>query len=298
MDSRKKVLTITAILSAFSIFFSAGYITGNRSVRASASPPPTSEAGSALTGEPTVTDTQEPTFTAETETTRETESETQSVPDPSEPASPSQRELHPILNVPDSAAEAVALFNESANRIKTEKPGVLMTRDVLTVSDVLFGKKDITSTVDRINRNDQSRKEILPTEFPVGGEAWASHLQAGAVQSAECTDSGDTLRLKITLKPESGVPLRGQSNHGSCFSIPSDFDFLNLDIPGVKLGELTLTYSGCFIECVLDKKTGDMLQADYHIHASGSVQLTLAAILKKDCSATIVSDTSFEMVWE
>lgn len=301
MKNRKRILTITAILSAFSIFFSAGYITGNRSVHVSAPLLTQEELSSGSAREPTESVASEPSFSAETETTaQQTEASSeppQTTPESDEPSAAS-RGLYPIKRTPTNAAEAVALFNEAANRVKSDQPKVLMTLDRLSVSEVLFGKKDITSAISPINRNDRSRKEILPAEFPVGGETWSSRLQADAVQSAECTDSGDTLRLKITLKPESGVPLRGQSSHGSCFSIPSSFDFLNFDIPGIKCGELTLTYSNCSIECVLDKKTGGMTRADYHIEVSASMQLTLAAILKKDCSAAIVSDTSFEMEWE
>lgn len=294
MKIKQGILSVAAILAAFSVFFSAGYVTGNRSVRANA---PAATAAQTETEsadftvlepesetEPPTSDTEPSSIASEPETA-------------AQPAEESSRTLHPVREIPSSVQEAVELFNDTANRIKSDKPKVYMTRDIFRVSDVLFGKKDITSALERLNRSDQYRKEILPVEFPVGGETWASQLQPEAVQSAECTDGGDTLTIRIVLKQESGVPLRGKSNHGSCFSIPASFDFLNFDIPGIKCGELSLTYSGCSIECVIDRASGDLLRADYHIQARGSMQITLAAILKKDCSAVIESDTSFEIEW-
>ena len=296
MRAKQGILAVAALLAAFSVFFSAGYVTGNhRGIRTSAPVESVRQTqGDIGSTSPAVSETEPatdpPASTAES--TTEPDRETQEV-QPTE----NSRTLHPVQEIPQNVQETVDLFNDTVNRVKSEQPKVYMTRDTLQMSDVLFGKKDITSALSRLNRDDRSRKEILPVEFPVGGESWSSRLKAEAVQSAACTDGGDTLTLRIVLKPESGVPLRGQSNHGSCFSIPTNFDFLNFDIPGVKLGDLMLTYSDCSIECVIDRSSGDLIRADYHIQAHGSMQITLAAILKKDCSAVITGDTSYEIEW-
>lgn len=300
MEFKKKILTISAVLAAFSVFFSTGFALGNHNAisRVSALPSATAEqtvtAPSADPGDSTP-----PTFESNTWTTEERAQTTpeQTEQNTTQHEKKEDQDFHPITQIPSTAAETVELFNSTANRVKTEKPTVYQTKDYFQISNVLFGKTDITSILSRLNRDDSGKREILPAEFPVGGETWSSKLQPNAVQSASCTDAGDTLNLTITLKQESGVPLRGQSNHGSCFSIPGDFDFLNFDISGIKIGELTLTYSGCSINCSIEKSTGRLLQADYHIHAEGSLQLTLAAILKRDCSATITSNTSYALEW-
>lgn len=300
MEFKKKILTVSAALAAFSVFFSTGFALGNHNATARVSALPSATAEQTVTGpssEPA--DSTLPTFESNTLTTEESaqttleQTEQSTAPDEKQ----TDQNLHPVTKIPSTAAEAVELFNSSANRVKAEKPTVYQTKDYFQVSNVLFGKTDMTSILSRLNRNDSSKKEILPAEFPVGGETWSSKLQPNAVQSASCTDAGNTLNLTITLKQESGVPLRGQSNHGSCFSIPGDFDFLNFDISGIKISELTLTYSGCSINCSIEKSTGRLLHADYHIHAEGSLQLTLAAILKRDCSATITSNTSYTLEW-
>lgn len=300
MEFKKKILTISAALAAFSVFFSTGFALGNHSASTRASALPSATVEQTVTAPSTEpADSIPPAFESNTLTAEESaqttleQTEQSTVPDEKQ----TEQTLHPVTKIPSTIAEAVELFNSTANRVKTEKPTVYQTKDYFQVSNVLFGKTDMTSILSRLNRDDSSKKEILPVEFPVGGETWSSKLQPSAVQSASCTDAGDTLNLTITLKQESGVPLRGQSNHGSCFSIPGDFDFLNFDISGIKIGELTLTYSGCSINCSIEKSTGRLLQADYHIHAEGSLQLTLAAILKRDCSATITSDTSYALEW-
>lgn len=300
MEFKKKILTFSAILAALSVFFSTGFVLGNHNAasRVSALPGTAEEQTTEVsTSEPT--DSTPPSFESNILTTEEPEQTTlqQTESSTAHNKKEEKQNLHPVTQIPSTAAEAVELFNTAANRIKTEKPTVYLTKDYFQISNVLFGKTDITSILSRLNRDDSAKKEILPAEFPVGGETWSSKLQPGAVQSASCTDAGDILNLTITLKPESGVPLRSQSNHGSCFSIPGDFDFLNFDISGIKIGELTLTYSGCSIKCSIEKSTGRLIQADYHIQAEGSLQLTLAAILKRDCSATIISNTSYALEW-
>lgn len=300
MEFKKKILAISGILAALSVFFSTGFALGNRNAASRVSALPSAVEEQTITAAASETlDSAPPTFESGTLTTEDTEQDTlqptesSTIPDESK----APKNLHPITKIPSTAVEAVELFNAAANRIKTEKPAVYLTKDYFQISNALFGKTDIKTVLARLNRDDSSKREILPAEFPVGGETWSSKLQPSAVQSATCTDAGDTLNLTITLKPESGVPLRAQSNHGSCFSIPGDFDFLNFDISGIKISELTLTYSGCSISCSIEKSTGRLLQADYHIQAEGSLQLTLAAILKRDCSATIISNTSYVAEW-
>lgn len=300
MDIRKKILEISGILAALSIFFTTGFALGTQRAasRVSAVPDSASNVEStAVSSEDT--SPEEPSFEASTVIiTADTQPESQESASTETTEVSEEKKTYPITSIPANAGETVELFNAAANRIKSEKPAVYMTKDYFQISNALFGKTDITQTLSKLNRNDQSKKEILPVEFPVGGENWSSHLQLGAVESAECIDAGNTLQIKIVLKPESGVPLRAKSNHGSCFSIPANFDFLNVDISGIKIGELTLTYSGCSISCSIDKSTGQLIRADYHIQAHGALQLTLAAIVKKDCSAQIVSDTSFEINWD
>lgn len=301
MEIRKKILSVSAIIAALSVFFSTGFALGNQNAASRVSALPEASTDRAITAAVSEwTDPTPPTFESGTQTEEaiepETEQQTAAATTPAE--TDEAKNLHPVTAIPSTAGEAVELFNAAANRIKTDKPTVYQTKDRFQISEALFGKTNISALLSKMNRDDSSKKEILPVEFPVGGETWASKLQLDAVQSAECVDAGDTLQIKITLKPESGVPLRSQSNHGSCFSIPGDFDFLNFDISGIKIGELTLTYSGCSISCSIEKSTGRLLNADYHIQAKGSVQLTLAAILKKECSATIISDTSYTTAWE
>ena len=300
MEFKKKILAISGFLAALSVFFSTGFAVGNWNAASRVSALPSAVEEQTITAAASETlAAAPPTFESGTLITEDTEQDTlqqtesSTIPDESK----APKNLHPITEIPSTAIEAVELFNAAANRIKTEKPVVYQTKDYFQISNVLFGKTDMTSILSRLNRDDSSKKEILPAEFPVGGENWSSKLQPSAVQSAACTDAGNTLNLTITLKPESGVPLRAQSNHGSCFSIPGDFEFLNFDISGIKISELTLTYSGCSISCLIEKSTGRLLHVDYHIQAEGSLQLTLAAILKRDCSATIISNTSYVAEW-
>lgn len=301
MEIKQKILAVSGIIAAISVFFSAGFTVGTQRAasRVSLISQSTTDAGSTAGTsryETVLTEAAE----SSTETTQEhTQPATQETDNASTAeSSVVESAVYPVTKIPENTREAVELFNAAANRIKSQKPTVYMTRDYFQISNGLFGKTDVTSLLSKLNRNDQSKKEILPAEFPVGGESWASRLQPEAVQSAECLDGGDTLQVKIVLKPESGVPLRSQSNHGSCFSIPANFDFLNVDISGIKIGELMLTYSGCSISCLIDKSTGQLTRADYHIQADGALQLTLASIIKKDCSAKIISDTSFEIDWD
>lgn len=203
----------------------------------------------------------------------------------------------PIDPIPSTIAEIVACFNQAANKIKEQRPAVYQTRDRLYIASAEFGKKDLTSMLEKMNRDDRSKKEILPVSYPVGGAQWASKLTADAVSKAECELDGGTIKLALYLKSEGGVPLRGKSNHGSCMSIPGDFDFLNFDIPGIKLGDISLTYAGCFITCSIEQSTGNMLASSYHIRAQGAIPVTLAAIIKKECSAQIESDSDYSMEW-
>jgi len=194
----------------------------------------------------------------------------------------------PADTTPSTVAEIVACFNEAANKIKQERPGYRFSvksatdREQINIDTEIPFKYFITrfiasginkETKSTVNRGDSHN------DFPVKGQAISSKLQADAVQSASCMQTGGFYVIELHFKDEklNSLPEKPFGcRHGNAFSLILASDFtdsfggIDIDMPGfnikVENKKFSPTYTGSIITCSISVSGMRMTQAKYFLN--------------------------------
>ena len=167
-----------------------------------------------------------------------------------------------------SKAEIIALFNESANKIKTEATKVVrnheykkMLEEYLEVPSVLNGMMD--TFMGSVMKDDLEPQEYVGTDmiiekYPVPRETWSSKLTEADVTEATCIDNGTeyeiTLKLAETINPTVG------SGVAAAMDTITEED--KAGIPDM-VSKMDMRYFDCVIQCKIDKATGRTTWSTY-----------------------------------
>ena len=167
-----------------------------------------------------------------------------------------------------SKAEIIALFNESANRVKTEATKVVrnheykkMLEEYLEVPSVLNGMMD--TFMGSVMKDDLEPQEYVGTDmivekYPVPRETWSSKLTEADVAEATCIDNGTeyeiTLKLVETINPTVG------SGVAAAMDTITEED--KEGIPDM-VSKMDMRYFDCVIQCKIDKATGRTTWSTY-----------------------------------
>ena len=193
-----------------------------------------------------------------------TEAPTQA-PDANEPATDA-----PVADAPSgemTKAEIIAMFNESANRIKTEATKVVknyeykkMLEEYLEVPSVLNGMMD--TFMGSVMKDDLEPQEytgeLIIEKYPVPRETWVSQLTEADVAEATCVDNGTeyeiTLKLVETINPVVGK--------GVAAAMDTITEEDKAGIPDM-VSKMDMRYFDCVIKCKIDKATGRTVWSNY-----------------------------------
>lgn len=168
-----------------------------------------------------------------------------------------------------SDAEALALFNESANKIKTDAVKVTKNyedrthmEEYLQVPDIL---KDMANSLMEENFKDDTEpvvyatKEEIAAKFMVPGESWVSKLELTDVDDIICVDKGTEYELYIKAKPS--------TNPENAIGVARAFDTITssevMESAPSMVKEFTTEYFDCIIRCKIDKESGNITWINY-----------------------------------
>lgn len=171
-------------------------------------------------------------------------------------------------STPSTPAEIVALFNESANKIKTDATKVVKNYEKRKLNEEHFVVPESLETTGRNmissfmkDDNDPitySTKEDIRNEYIVPGQSYVSRLDPTYVTSATCTDKGSTYEIVIRLKdqrnPTAGVGIGAVCDVIETGEVSDKAPFVN---------EFSTSYYSCEIRATIDKATGKMTHANY-----------------------------------
>lgn len=206
------------------------------------------------TTQPTTAPTTQPSTQAPTAT-----------PDANEPATDA-----PAADAPSgemSKAEIIALFNESANKVKTEATKVVknyeykrMLEEHLDVPAALNSMMD--TLMGSVMKDDLEPQEytgeMIIEKYPVPRESWSSQLTEADVVEATCVDNGT--EYEITLKlVESNNPNVGQGVAAAMDTITEED---KAGIPDM-VQKMDMRYFDCVIRCKIDKASGRTTWSNY-----------------------------------
>jgi hypothetical protein len=186
-------------------------------------------------------------------------------PDTNEPATDAPAAEAPSGEM--SKAEIIALFNESANRVKTEATKVVknyeykrMLEEHLEVPAALNSMMD--TLMGSVMKDDLEPQEytgeMIIEKYPVPRETWSSQLTEADVVEATCVDNGT--EYEITLKlVESNNPTVGKGVAAAMDTITEE------DKEGIPdmVQKMDMRYFDCVIRCKIDKASGRTTWSNY-----------------------------------
>lgn len=168
-----------------------------------------------------------------------------------------------------TTGEIIALFNESANKVKTEAVKVVKNfenrthnEEHLVLPSLVEGMaKDLMNEhfVDDTVPVEYLTKEDIVANYPVPEQSWSSQLTEAEVAEAACIDNGTeyeiTLKLHSTLNPEPGV---GTAKAFDCITTSE----VTESAPAM-IETFTTEYYDCVVKCKIDKATGRTVWSNY-----------------------------------
>ena len=202
--------------------------------------------------------------------------------------------------LPEDIEGIVALFNESANRIKTEATKVTKNFEKryndpskLIVPDALMSTADKMMSTFMKDDTDPivyATKEEIVAEYIVPDQNYVSKLTADAVKEAECTDKGDTYEIYIKLKDEKN-PTAGKGVGSVCDVIEAHEI---ADKAPSMLQEMSTYYYNCTIKVTVDKATGRVTHAVYSTPLVMHMIVNLFGTHEVQAGITFTKDYSIE----
>ena len=287
-----------SIALAIILVFSMGNIAGSlTNINAT----PVEEAGSAVentvaTDAPTEAPTAAPTTQAPTAapTTQAPVADSQ----PADTATSAPAAQTPSTGAPATTEEIVALFNESANKIKTT--AVRATRNY---RDMRINQLQVPSALQAL-ADGAIEKFVKPNmtpevyegpavaeKYPVSGTDFASKLKPEYLDTITCTDNGTEYVIDIKMKDQKNPVYRSGEGVGSIFWTMNIEDIAN-NAPGFESGELS--YYNCTATAKIDKATGNMTYSKFIYNFDMDVKIKMIVSLQAIASLTVEEEYVIE----
>lgn len=297
----KGICIALAIVILFSSGYTVGMVRGGTNKTVNVNSTENSSSSAPDTTAPTAPSTTQPT--APSETAAPTES-TPAVSDPTQQpsanVSETSAEPQPSGNAssaPQTNAEIIALFNESANKVKTNAKKVTRNYEDLSHNEEntsmegleSIGKPLISKFLKKNETPVVSEGADIANGFPVKGESWASKATEADVAEATCTDDGSTYTVTLKFK-ECTDPAIG-SGCGATFDIMKQEDITNA---ASVVQSASTRYYDAVVTCKIDKATGNMTWANYKLPMVLSVTAKVLLTINATVGMTFEHDYTIE----
>ncbi len=169
---------------------------------------------------------------------------------------------------PDTKEEIVALFNESANKIKKNAAKIIRNYDDKRHDEDLSDYPRVFNLVatplinSYLVRHDipveYTEEDIIKANYPVKGQDWVSKLKASDIADAKCIEKNGKYEIELKLlyckdpKEDSGV-----CSVMDAVSLETIQEFTDV------VKSCNVEYYDCVIRCTIEKDSGNMIYAKY-----------------------------------
>ena len=202
----------------------------------------------------------------------------------------------PSTGAPQTKAEIIAYYNDSANKVKTDATKVVRNyedlrhnEEKLVVPSALqsVGSK-LISTFLKKNETpvEYATNADIVASFPAGGETWSSKLTEADVAEATCIDNGTEYEIMIKLNTSTD-PAAGTGAAAAFTTIKTE-DVM--DAAGFIVQSFSAEYYDSVIKCKVDKATGNMTWANYTLPILLRVEAKLMGTLHAEVGMTFEHD--------
>ncbi len=274
-DSANLIISILLVVCIFSIGYILGASakktvieTGTQQVVDTQAPQTQAPQTTAIPTEDAMAEATQPSTAAPA--TSDTAPSNQAAPaDPTTTQAPSTSAAQPGSATPSTVAEILALYNESANKVKGSATKVTKnfekrTAANLVVPDVLqsIGEKYMNQYMgDDTEPIEYTTPEDIRNEFIVPDQDYVSKLTEADVVEATCTDNGTEYEIMIKVIDQKN-PTAG-TGVGAGFDVLETADIMNSPASSM-LESFDVTYTNCVLKCKINKDTKNMIWASYY----------------------------------
>lgn len=212
---------------------------------------------------------------------------------------PAQSAPSESTGAPASKGEILALFNESANKIKTNATKATRNyQDVKVLSvelpSALQGLAD--TLVEKFVNPDFTPLEWtgadIKENYPVGGTDYVSKLTEADLANATCNDNGTEYEVTLSINNQIDPPHDSGTGINAIFWVMNKED-ISANVPGLQSCELN--YHDCTVTAKIDKATGNMTYAKYNFYFDINVSVKMIATL--NASVKILVDEEYVMAY-
>lgn len=198
----------------------------------------------------------------------------------------------PSNGAPATTEEIVALYNESANKVKTS--AATATRNY---QDMRINKLEVPSALQSLC-DSAIAKFVKPNmtpetytgtaeiteKYPISGTDFASKLKPEYLETITCTDNGTEYIIDIKMKDQVNPVYRSGEGVGSIFWTMNIDDIAN-NAPGMESAELS--YYNCTATAKIDKATGNMTYSKFIYNFDMDVKIKMVVSLQALASLTV-----------
>ncbi len=198
-------------------------------------------------------------------------------------------------NKEKTTEEIVAIFNESANRIKGEATKVVKNYEDRTVNtEHLVVPSALQSTAeemmtkfmgDDLEPIEYTNAEEIAEEYMVPSQSYVSVLKPEDVKEATLVDNGKeyeiTIKAKDCTNPTSGVGV------GSAFDV---IETAEISEKTSMIEKFDSQYYDCVVKCKIDKETGRMTWSNYTVSVIIDCTAKIVKVFDVKCGMTFEKD--------
>ena len=198
-------------------------------------------------------------------------------------------------NKEKTTEEIVAIFNESANRIKGEATKVVKNYEDRTVNtEHLVVPSALQSTAeemmtkfmgDDLEPIEYTTAEEIAEEYMVPSQSYVSVLKPEDVKEATLVDNGKEYEITIIAKdctnPTSGVGV------GSAFDV---IETAEISEKTSMIEKFDSQYYDCVVKCKIDKETGRMTWSNYTVSVIIDCTAKIVKVFDVKCGMTFEKD--------
>ena len=195
--------------------------------------------------------------------------------------------------------EIVALYNESAGKIKTTA-----TKATRNYQDMRINSLEVPSALQalcdtaiaKFVKPNMTPEEYVGTDmikekYPVSGTDFASKLKVEYVDTITCTDNGTEYVIDIKMKDQLNPVYRSGEGVGSIFWTMNIEDIAS-NAPGFQSAELS--YYNCTATAKIDKATGNMTYTKFDYNFDMDVAIKVLATLNAKAAMTVIEEYVIE----
>lgn len=196
-----------------------------------------------------------------------------------------------------TTAEIVQLYNESANKVKTNATQVVknyeyrrMNEETMVVPSALKG---MASTIipkfmsDDLEPQVYDTPDLIKEKFIVPKADYTSKLTEADVVEATCTDNGTEYEIMIKVKDETN-PVQG-AGVGAAFDVIEMGDMTSGEY-GNMIKKFDCQYFDCVLKCKIDKASGNMTWANYKTPLIMDMEVNMLGTHQVSCEVSFEKD--------